>query len=113
MLPTPSVCFAPSDAGRTSELTMCSVVSAGDIVRPGGERKDVGGDGRDVVVERFDDGSGGVGRCIIVELFGEARDVVVERFGDGSDVVVRCSIVERFGDARSGIVEWFGDARSR
>ena len=54
------------------------------------------GDGRDVVVERFDDGRCGVGRCSIVELFVDARS----------------GIVEWFGDARSDIVEWFGDARS-
>ena len=88
MLPTPSACKAPSEAGPSSDLTMCSVMRAVDIVG-----------GRDVV-ERFDDGRGG-----IVERFDDER-YVVERFGDAR----RC-VVERFDDGRGSIVERFGDAR--
>ena len=75
MLPTPSACKAPSEAGPSSDLTMCSVMRAVDIVG-----------GRDVV-ESFDDGRGGIFERVDDERY------VVERFGD-----VRCGIVKRFND---------------
>ena len=85
MLPTPSVRRAPSEADSTSELMMCSV-------RRAGLEDDTCEDVRDVV-ERFDDGRGG-----IVERFDDER-YVVERFDDRSD------IVDRFGDGRDVVVD--------
>ena len=74
LLPTPSACMAPSEAGPSSDLMMCLVMRAGDIFGPGGGERDVV-DVRDVV-KRFNDGTGG-----IVERFDDER-YVIESFGD-------------------------------